>query len=155
MSDPSSASTFTARPRRDAADRPGQRRQQDLGERRRGDPQSGVHLTAHTAAADQDQSFALVGVLVRELGGDPASERMADDRGVFDLEDVEQIPHAVGVCRDRVVGAGLVGLAVTKQVRRDDREALRELRHERHPARRVVTDAVQEEEHRPRAPIFR
>ncbi len=65
--------------------------------------------------------------LVGELHCHPAAERMAHDGDPLDFEHAEQVAHPVGVRRDRVVGARLVGLPVAQQVGGDDREPLREL----------------------------
>ena len=66
-------------------------------------------------------------VLVSKLHGDTAAEGMADDGHPLDVQHREQVPHPVGVGRHRVIGAGLVGLAVAEQIRRDHREPLRQL----------------------------
>ena len=99
--------------------------------------------------ADEHQSFAPFGVLVRELRRHAATERMAHDGGPIEPEHLEQVAHAVGICRNRVVGPRLGRGAVAQQVGHDDRVALGERRHERHPPFRAVADAVQQEERRP------
>ena len=67
-------------------------------------------VAGHAAGGDSTSRSTAVGVLVGELGGDAAAERVADDGGPVDAEHLEQVAHAVGVGRDRVVGAGLVRL---------------------------------------------
>ena len=89
--------------------------------------------------------------LVGELHRHPAAEGVTDYRHPLDVEHAEQVAHAVGVRRDRVVGARLVGSPVAQQVRRDDGEPLGELGLDAVPGGGVVTDSVDQQNRRPGA----
>src|ERR1700742_250729 len=115
---------------------------------RGGEPQRDVDVLGDAAGADQDQSFDEMRELVRELHRDPAAERMADDGGPLDVQDGKQVAHPVGVRRDRIVGAWFVRLPVTQQVDGDHREPLREPGLNGLPGRGIVTDSVNQQDHR-------
>jgi hypothetical protein len=108
-------------------------------------------LLAETTRRDQHDALGAVGELVRELHRDAAAEAVTDDRDLVDAQDRQQVPHAVGVAAQRVVGVGLVGLAVPQQVGRDDREALRQRRDDVLPGRGVAGQAVQQQKRGARA----
>ena len=61
----------------------------------------------------------------------------------------EQVTHPVGVGRDRVVGAWLVGLPVAQQIWGNDREPLGEFGLDGIPGGGVVADAVDQQDRRP------
>ena len=86
--------------------------------------------------------------LVSELHRHPAAERVADDGSPLDVEDGKQVAHPVGVGSDRVIGARLVRLPVAQQVDGDHREPLREPGLNRLPGRGIVTDPVDQQDHR-------
>jgi len=91
-----------------------QQRQCLAAHRHRREAQREVHVLGHPTGADEHDALDQLRVLVSELHGDAAAEGMAYDGHALDVEHREQVPHAVGVGRHRVVGAGLVGLAVAE-----------------------------------------
>ncbi len=109
---------------------------------------SEVDVLGDAARADQDQPLDQLRELVGELHGHATAERVADDGDPFDVQDAEQVAHAVGVRRDRIVRPRLVRLAVAQQIGRDDGEPLRELGLHGAPRRRVVADAVDQQDRR-------
>ncbi|SHU72054.1 Uncharacterised protein [Mycobacteroides abscessus subsp. abscessus] len=50
--------------------------------------------------------------LVGELHGDATTERMPNDGDPLNVQHGQQVPHAIGIGRDRVVGAWLIGLSM-------------------------------------------
>jgi hypothetical protein len=112
-----------------------------------------VDLAAEAAAGHEDQPLAALGELVRELHRDPAAERMADDGRLFDVERAEEVADARGVRAERVVTARRGRLAVSEQVRGDHGEVLGQRRRHALPRRGRVRDAVQQEQHGPRAAL--
>ena len=128
-----------------------QQRQRFGAHRQRGDPQGEVDVLGHPARADQDQPVHQLRELVGELHRDATAERMPDHGDPLDVEHAEQVPHAVGVGGDGVVGARLVGLAVAEQVGRDDGESLGERGLHAAPRGGVVADPVDQQDRRTRS----
>ena len=110
-----------------------------------------VDVLGDAAGPDQDQPLHQLRELVGELHRHPAAKRVTDDGDPLDVEHGKQVAHPVGVRRDRVVGAWLVRLPVAQQVDGDHREPLRELGLNRLPGGGVVTDPVNQQDHRARA----
>src|SRR5437870_198615 len=73
---------------------------------------------------------------------------MPDDGHPLDVEYAEQVAHAVGVGRYRIVGAGFIGFAVPQQVWGDDGESLGQLGVDCSPGGGVVADAVNQQDWR-------
>ena len=71
---------------------------------------------------------------------------MTHEGDTVDIEHGEQVAHAVREGRQRVVGARFVGLAVTQQVRCNDRKPLRKFGVHGAPRRGVVTDTVNQQQ---------
>ena len=109
---------------------------------------SDVDVLGDAAGADQNQPLDQLRELVGELHGHAAAERMADDGDAFDVQNAKQVAHAVGVGRDRIVRPRLVRLAVAQQIGGDDGKPLREFGLHGRPGRRVVTDPVDQQDHR-------
>ena len=128
-----------------------QERQRLAAHRQRGDPQCDVDVFGHAAGAHQDQAFDQLGELVGELHRHATAQRVTDHGDPVDVEHAEQVPHAVGVGGHRVVGAGLIGLAVAQQIWGDDGEPLRQLGLNRAPRGGVVADTVNQQNGRPGA----
>ena len=118
--------------------------------RQRGPPEGDVDVLGDAARADQDQPFNQLRELVGELHRHPAAQGMTHDGRPLDIEHAEQVAHPVGVCRNRVVGAWLVGSPVAQQVRGDHGEPLGELGLHGVPGSGVVADAVDQQNRRPR-----
>ena len=136
----------------DQLDRRGsEERHERLGARDRRHPQQRAHRTAHSPAPHQDEALATLRELVGELGRHAAAERMAQHRGAVDLEHAQEVPHPVGIPRHRVVGPRLLRTTMAEQVRRHDGVVLGQLLEHGAPAVRAVADAVDEQQHRPRA----
>lgn len=79
-----------------------------------------MNVLGDAAGRDQHESIDHVGELVRKLHRHTAAERMPNDADVLDAQSGQQIAHAVGVGRYRVIGPRLVGAAVSEKVRGDD-----------------------------------
>ena len=125
-----------------------QQRQGDLRPGQRGRAQRRGHRPLDAAGPDEHEALGALGVLVGELHRDAAAERVADEGGAVDVEHRQEIAHAVGVGGDGVVAAGLVGAAVPEQVGRDDGVVAGEVVEQRRPGRRVVADAVDQQQDR-------
>ena len=104
----------------------------------------------HSPAAHQDEPLAAIGELVGELRRHTAAQRMPDHGDAVDLEDAQEVAHAVGEARHGVVGPRLLGASVAEEVRGDDRVVLGQLLDDRPPGVGAVADAVDEEECRAR-----
>ena len=144
-----------ARPSRRATEAPAFRSgsahssgQHVLGGREGGRAQQEVHLLAEAAARDEHQPLHPLRELVGELHRHPAAERVAHDRRLVDAERDQQVAHAAGVGAERVVAAGLRGLAVPEQVGRDHRVVLRQRWDHVLPGPRAAGDAVDQHERR-------
>ena len=85
-------------------------------------------------------------MLVGELHGDPAAERLADDGCPIDVEDFEKITDPTGERTQRVIPDGLFGQTVTHEIRRDYGEAIRQEGDHVPPGPRTTGDAVEKEE---------
>jgi hypothetical protein len=86
----------------------------------------------------------------RQLGDvecNPAAEAESDDVGLLDVEAVEQLEDVVRVCDDRIVGNLPGGAAETRQVWRNDPEAIGQSRSQR-PERAVVSRTAVQEDYR-------
>ena len=106
-----------------------------------------MHVAAEAAARHEHQALASLGELVGKLHGDPAPERVPDDRHPLVTERGEEVAHSGGVRAERIVAARRRGLAVAEQVGCDEREALGQQRRHVLPGLRRVGDAVQQQEH--------
>lgn len=98
--------------------------------------------------ADQHQALAALRVLVGQLLGDPATERVTDDGDALDVEHAQQVAHPVGVTANRVVTPGLVRQAVPEQIGHDHSMGAGEPREDGSPGLGLVADAVQEQQRR-------
>src|ERR1700683_5298869 len=85
-------------------------------------------------------------MLVGELHGHSAAERLADYGGVVDVEDVEEITDPAGERTQRVVPDRLLRQTVTHEVRRDHGEATRQVRDDVPPGPRTAGDAVEKQQ---------
>ena len=127
-------------------------RQQQVGTRQGQRPQQRVDLLAQTAGADERQALAPLGVLVGELQGDPAAERLTDHRGPLVAERDEQVAQEAGLGAEGVVALGLVGAAVARKVGGDVGDVWRQQRDGRPPHVRAARHAVHQQHHRTLAP---
>src|SRR6185436_15905401 len=78
------------------------------------------HIGTKTAAADLNQPLTVIRMLVDELHGHAAAERLTDDRRPRYSQLVEQVTEPHRERSERVVAAGLVGLTMSQKVGRDD-----------------------------------
>ena len=107
--------------------------QYELGAGKGGGTKDRVDLAADAAAVDQHQPGDEIRKLVRELHGDPATERVPDHRDLGNFEGDEQVAHPAGVGTERVIALWLGGAAVTEQVGGDHRVPRSQVRHDRFP----------------------
>ena len=56
-----------------------------------------MELATKAAARHEDEALAAFGKLIRELHGDPAAQRVPDDRSARLAERAEQVAHRVRV----------------------------------------------------------
>ena len=82
-------------------------------------------------------------MLIGELHGYSATERLANDSCPVDVEDFEQISDPVGEGPQRVIPDRLFGLTVTHEVRRDHSEAIGQERDHVPPGPRATGHAVE------------
>ena len=82
--------------------------------RQRNAPQDEVDILGDAPGGDQDEPVDQLRELVGELHRHSATERMTHYGYPLDVEHAEQVAHPVGVRRDRVVGARLVGFTVAQ-----------------------------------------
>ena len=125
--------------------------QRDFRTGQRQHPQQLAQIGAKATAADEDQATAILLVLMGELQGDPTTERVADHRGLADVQSLEKVAQPHRERAQRVVATRFVGLSVAKEVNRDDAVLLRELVHQLAPAVRTSADAVDQQQHVARA----
>ena len=126
-------------------------RHHPVGERQRADAEQPADLATEAAGADEHEAVAALGVLVGELDGDAATERVPDDGRARHVEGLEQVAHAAGVGAERVVAERLGRLAVTEQVGGDHVVTLGERRHHVLPGARASRQAVEQHDRRPAA----
>jgi hypothetical protein len=88
-----------------------------------------IHLSAQPATTDEDESIAMLGVLVGELHGDSAAEGLTDHRDPLDAEDTQEVAQRAGLGAQGVIPRWFGGLAVSNQIRRDDGVVAREKRN--------------------------
>ena len=110
--------------------------------------QQPTHFAPQASASDQDESFAMLGMLVGELHGDAASERLSHDGGALDLEYCQQVAQPAGLRAQGVVARRLGRLPVAGQVRGDDRMITSEQRKDLLPGARAPGDPVDEQDGR-------
>ena len=110
-----------------------------------------MRLLAEAAAADEHEALAQLGVLVGELHRDAASQRLADDGGVLDTEDGEQVAQSAGERAERVVAQGFGRLTVPEEVGCDHVEVAGEQRQRVAPGARAARHAVDQQHRRPGA----
>ena len=108
--------------------RVGDERQHELGAGQRGCPQQRVDLGAQPAAVDEHEALAEHGVLVGELHGDAATQRVADHGRPPVAEHDEQVAKAGRVGAQGVVAAWLGRLAMAEQVGGEHGVAIGQLR---------------------------
>jgi hypothetical protein len=87
-------------------------------------------LGSEAAARHQHEPLAARGELVGELHRDAAAERLSDHRGPLVAERGQEVAHEIRVSGDRVLALGSGGVAMAEQIRRDDREASGQRRHD-------------------------
>ena len=108
-----------------------------LGARQRQAAKDPAHLAAEAAAVDEHQALAQLRVLVGQLHGDPAAERLADHGCPLDLEDGQQVAQTAGVGAEGVVPERLGRFAMPDQVGGDDGEVACQQRHHLGPRREL------------------
>ena len=121
-------------------------RHDQLGAGRRQQPQRPPHVRPQPAAADQDQPFAVVGMLVDELHGHPTTERMAHHGRPRDAEFVEQVAQRHRERAQRVVTSRFGRGAVAQQIRGDHPVRARQRPDHRPPGLRTAGHAVQQQD---------
>ena len=95
-------------------------RQHEFRAGQRGGAQHEMDLASEASARDEDQALGEGRVLVGELHGHPAAERMPDHRGAAVSQRDQYVAHAGSVSAQRVVAARLGRLAVAEQIRGHD-----------------------------------
>jgi len=85
-------------------------------------------------------------MLIHELHGDAAAERLTDDRRARDTQFVEQVAQPHRECAKRVVTARLVRPAVTEQVGRHDAVLLGQCGDHRPPGVRTSRHTVDQQD---------
>ena len=130
------------------AGRTGDERQHPLRAGERGRAQQRADAVAQAAARDEDEALAQLGVLIGELHRHAAAQRVPDDRGALDADELQQVAHAAGEGPQRVVAAGLGRGAVAQEVGRDDVVGLGQRGPHRLPGQRVGADAVEQDDGR-------
>jgi hypothetical protein len=123
-------------------------RQHPLRAGQRSRAQQRAHAVAEAAARDEDEALAQLGVLIGELHRHAAAQRVPDDRGALEADQLQQVAHAAGEGPQGVVAAGLGRGAVTQEVGRDDVVGLGQRGPHRLPGQRVGADAVQQDDGR-------
>ena len=120
----------------------GDHRQDQLGSRERRGPQGDAHLAAEPPAGHEHGAFAVVVVLVGELHGDAAAQRVTDHGGAVVAEQLQQIAKPTRQRAQRVVRLGLVGVPVTEEVGSDHMCMLGQCRHHRNPRGAAARDPM-------------
>ena len=92
----------------------GDERQHELGAGQRRGAQGQADVGTEPAAGDEDEAGAPLRVLVGELHGDAAAERVADDGRAVVAEDIEQVAQPAGGGAQRVVAGRRIGPSVTR-----------------------------------------
>jgi hypothetical protein len=103
---------------------------------------------AEPAARDEDEALAQLGVLIGELHRHAAAQRVPDDRGALDTDQLQQVAYSAGEGPQRVVAAGLGRGAMAQEVGRDDVVGLGQRGPHRLPGQRVGADAVEQDDGR-------
>ena len=124
-------------------------RHQVLDPRQREGAQHPAHLSAQAAAVDEHEALGQLGVLIGELHGDAAAQRLADDGCPLHLEGTEEVAQPAGKGAERVVAGGLGRLAVAQQVRGDDIVSAGQRGHDLAPGVRASGHAVNQQDGRP------
>ena len=120
--------------------------QHPVGDGEGGGPQHGAHLAAEAAGADEDEPLDALGEEVAEGEGDPAAERVADDRDALDVEQVDEVAEGGGLRGGGVVALVLLGGAVAEEVGDDDPVGVVEPVDEVAPVAVRAEQAVDEED---------
>jgi hypothetical protein len=107
-----------------------------------GQAEERAHTPPYAPTPHQDQPVAAIRELIGELCRNASTNGMAHNRHSVNLEDAEEITHAVGVCGHRVVRSRLLRTTMPQEVGRNDRVGLRQLLEDRSPGVRAVTGAM-------------
>ena len=127
------------RPRRD-------HRQHQLHPGRRQHPQRQTQVGPQPTAADQHQPLAVVAMLIGELHGHTATERVTHHRRPGNAKFNEQITQRYRERAQRIVTARLGGFTMPQQVRRHHPVLLRQLGQHRPPGRRTARHAMDQQQ---------
>src|SRR4051794_9829995 len=98
------------------------------------------------AARDEHQALAPLGVLVGELHGDAAAERVAGEGRPLELERAHEVAQHVGHAAQRVVAGALGRAAMAGEVDGEDAVPSGERREHGLPRLPVAADAVDEQQ---------
>jgi len=120
--------------------------QDQLRSRRRQDPQYPAQVGAKAAAADENQSLAVITMLIGELHRHTATKRPTDHRRPRDAELIEQITQPCRERSQRIITARLGGFTVSEQIRRHHPVSLQQMRQDRPPGRRTSRHAMNQQQ---------
>ncbi len=126
-----------------------QDRHDQLGTREGEEAQHPRHLPTQASRGNQDEALDQLGMLVCELHGHSAAQRLTDHSGPGDSQDPQQVAQPRSEGAQGVVALGFGRLAVAEQVGGDDIVMAGQQRHRVPPGARAAGHAVDQQDGRP------